>query len=500
MEQADKAKNLKKIIRAYTGTEPYIFCSYAHSDADKVGEILAALQKDYYRIWYDEGLHSGASWNKEISGRISHCHVFLLFLSENSMRSENVLNELNFALNRHIKLVIISIDEVTLTEEMEFMIGRFQIINRSTYDTLSDFVARIKQDLLPITVAPREQTESALTISFDDLYQIEKVASEGYMGNGCFAIQKRTGSRVFVKHFCFDPNSPNHMQYVTRLRTEKEALLALSHCPYTPSLLDYFEDENNIYLVEEFVDGKLLQSIYNEFSEERSVKVMLHLARAMQYLHNHNPQIIHRDIKPANIFVNQYDDVFLVDFDICKIGQQPVIPMGTMGFAPPEQFSGFNSVTSDIYSLGVTFHLMLTHERVAAEAVKYPVRYYDQTIHPGLELIIEKMTEKNSAFRYQSIENVIEDLECYKDITATQLWKMQMISDKNIAALKDLPSDSTPVTQNSFFQNMFTTGTLTPDNTPTLPPVPTVPTANIYSNVAVPSDYNCTVFLPMDGY
>ncbi len=84
----------------------------------------------------------------------------------------------------------------------------------------------------------------------------------------------------------------------------------------------------------------------------------------LHYIHNQDPPIIYRDFKPANLMLDEKrDEIMLIDFGIARFvapTQKGVTAIGTMGYAPPELFSGKVQSRSDIYSLGATMFHMLT--------------------------------------------------------------------------------------------------------------------------------------------
>ena len=61
---------------AYKGNQPYIFISYAHKDSDSVLPIIARLQKEGYRVWYDEEIVAGSNWDVYISEHLDHSSTF----------------------------------------------------------------------------------------------------------------------------------------------------------------------------------------------------------------------------------------------------------------------------------------------------------------------------------------------------------------------------------------------------------------------------------------
>lgn len=78
-------------------TGPYIFVSYAHKDSDMVTSVIRTLYESGYRVWFDGGLEPGTEWQNGIGDHIEHCTVFLCFVSESSIRSDNCKNEIAMA-------------------------------------------------------------------------------------------------------------------------------------------------------------------------------------------------------------------------------------------------------------------------------------------------------------------------------------------------------------------------------------------------------------------
>ena len=66
--------------RAYEGTEPYIFVSYAHKDSEAVLPIIAALQDRGFRIWYDAGIEAGTEWPEYIAEQLNGSEVVLALI------------------------------------------------------------------------------------------------------------------------------------------------------------------------------------------------------------------------------------------------------------------------------------------------------------------------------------------------------------------------------------------------------------------------------------
>ena len=113
---------------AYTGENPYIFVSYSHKDSDRVWPIIARLQADRFRVWYDDGINPGTEWDANIAAHIKNCSFFLAFISENYLASDNCKDELSFVRDLKKNRVLVYLEEVTLPDEMQMRLGRLQAI------------------------------------------------------------------------------------------------------------------------------------------------------------------------------------------------------------------------------------------------------------------------------------------------------------------------------------------------------------------------------------
>lgn len=113
----------------YTGNEDYIFVSYSHKDDREVLPYLSALQREGYRIWYDEGINKGANWNVMLGERLQGCTDFLLFSSKNSVASERVEDEINGAkMCGNIHPITIRLDDAQFPFGYEMFLSKYQNI------------------------------------------------------------------------------------------------------------------------------------------------------------------------------------------------------------------------------------------------------------------------------------------------------------------------------------------------------------------------------------
>ncbi|MBD2042092.1 bifunctional serine/threonine-protein kinase/formylglycine-generating enzyme family protein [Microcoleus sp. FACHB-672] len=138
-----------------------------------------------------------------------------------------------------------------------------------------------------------------------------------------------------------------------------------------PKLFAYFEENQEFYLIQEFIEGHDLSqelSPGKKLSETYAIKLLQEILEILAYVHQNN--IIHRDIKPQNIMRRKDGKLMLIDFGAVKeIGNQKTIlsrqtsrtvSIGTLGFMPSEQAMGKPKPSSDIYALGKTVIFALT--------------------------------------------------------------------------------------------------------------------------------------------
>ncbi len=114
----------------YQGESPYVFVSYAHLDAAVVYPEMQWLHESGIRIWYDDGIEAGTEWPENIAEAIDNCAFFVVFISENSVRSRNVRNEINYALNRGKKLLAFNLGEAQLPKGLQLRIGDIQAVSK----------------------------------------------------------------------------------------------------------------------------------------------------------------------------------------------------------------------------------------------------------------------------------------------------------------------------------------------------------------------------------
>ncbi len=222
-------------------------------------------------------------------------------------------------------------------------------------------------------------------------------------------------------------------QCIIDCERQADVRMLLKH-PTIPRIFGYFTEGEYAYLIQERVTGWDLETVlaYQKsfLSEKTMVGWAIQLCEFLQYLHTHPYYpMIFRDMKPSNVMVDRADRLHVVDFGLARIfppgfvqNPQPPfehlqrgLPIGTQGYAPPEQYEGYICLQSDIYALGATLHHLLTRhdprKDPPATFEKIPVRSINPQISPGLEAIVMKAVDVDVAQRFASAREMQEALE-----------------------------------------------------------------------------------------
>ena len=198
-------------------------------------------------------------------------------------------------------------------------------------------------------------------------YEIERLLGGGGMGMVYLAHDQRLANRAcavkeMVDHFIDQQQRIEANDYFAR---EADTLAQLKHAAI-PAITDRFDDQNRHYLVMEYVEGRNLEEEIaargGPLPEGLIIDIARQLCDVLAYLHGSTPPVVYRDMKPSNVMLTPKGRVVLVDFGIARLfkSARKGTMIGTLGFAPPEQYQGVVDPRSDIYSLGATLHYVLT--------------------------------------------------------------------------------------------------------------------------------------------
>jgi eukaryotic-like serine/threonine-protein kinase len=230
-----------------------------------------------------------------------------------------------------------------------------------------------------------------------------------------------------VKHLSARTNNAKRLQTARRLfDTEAKVLYQLGSHDQIPCLLAHFEENQEFYLVQEFVEGTpLTQQFIKEvpWSEGRVVALLTNILEVLAFVHQQN--VIHRDIKPSNLMIRRRDSkIVLIDFGAVKevsiqgddSGQEVTditVSIGTHGYIPSEQLAGKPRYSSDVYAVGMTCIQALTgvHPKQLGEnpqTGEFEWHIHALTAHPELRKVLDRMVRYDFRERYATAVEALE--------------------------------------------------------------------------------------------
>ncbi len=139
---------------AYVGNEPFVFLSYSHSDKQIAEGVIVGLKRKMCRVFYDEGLTPGESWNDELAEKVIKCNCVVVLLTTNSVASKYVRSELNYAIAKDKTIIPILIGNTQLPPGIEMMLSPYQSIVVDSVDDTNSLENLVKSltNVLPTIV------------------------------------------------------------------------------------------------------------------------------------------------------------------------------------------------------------------------------------------------------------------------------------------------------------------------------------------------------------
>ena len=278
-------------------------------------------------------------------------------------------------------------------------------------------------------------------LQIQERYRALRIIGQGGFGKTFLAQDdgKPSKPKCVIKQFIYD--DPATLREAQRLFEQEAVRLDdLGKHNQIPELLAHCEQEGRQYLVQEFIDGEnLLQELNRagRFSEVKIKELLLDLLPVLQFIHS--GQVIHRDIKPENIIRRRSDGrLVLVDFGAAKMASKTALAktgttIGSPEYTAPEQARGKAVFASDIYALGVTSIYLLTQispfDLFSDSEFTWVWRQYLNgiTVNDKLGRVLDKMLEQALVRRYQTIEDVLQDLDLPKNPPISMPVRSQQI-------------------------------------------------------------------------
>lgn len=271
-------------------------------------------------------------------------------------------------------------------------------------------------------------------------YQIIQHLGEGAFGVTFVAedMQRPGNPQCVVKQFQPKNTDPHTLQEARRLfDNEAKMLEMLGNHDQIPRLLAHLEENEEFYLVQEFIEGHDLSQeviLGQKLSEVVVIKLLQDILEVLAFVHQH--EIIHRDIKPSNIRRRKDGKIVLIDFGAVKqISTQVVnaqgqtsftVAIGTLGYMPSEQGSCNPQLSSDVYAVGMIgiqaltgiFPLHLPKDSRTNEIIW---RHQAQVSQESAD-ILDKMVRYDFRQRYHSATDALQALNALSH-SRTKVWR-----------------------------------------------------------------------------
>jgi serine/threonine protein kinase/Flp pilus assembly protein TadD len=266
---------------------------------------------------------------------------------------------------------------------------------------------------------------------------------------GRYQVVRRLGSGGFSRTFLVsDIHLPNHPRCVIKqlkvqdkdtgtldmarrlFDTEARVLYQLGNHPQIPALMAHFEEDQEFYLAQEYIEGSRLNRQVEEgkpWSETRVVLLLQEVLEILSFVHRQ--QVIHRDIKPSNLIRRHRDGkLVLIDFGAVKqVTSSPLldaetgatnitVAIGTHGYMPNEQYAGKPRFSSDVYAVGILGIRALTGlhpQKIEEDPVTSELawRQHAPEVSSSLVAVLDKMVRSDFRDRYPTAQEALESLQ-----------------------------------------------------------------------------------------
>jgi WD40 repeat protein/tRNA A-37 threonylcarbamoyl transferase component Bud32 len=255
-----------------------------------------------------------------------------------------------------------------------------------------------------------------------------KLLGQGGFGRTYLAEDKdKLNEKCVVKQFVPMIQGTAGLQKALELfEREAKQLQQLGHHPQIPALWAYFSENNQLYLIQQYIEGETLDKILQKqgvWTEPQVKELLISLLPVLTFIHQQ--KVIHRDLKPDNIMRRGNGEYVLIDFGVAKdlsgtvVYTQVGTRVGSDGYASREQMQGGEAyAASDLYSLGVTCFYLLTKisplELWLDDGYSWTKnwqKYVKQNLSPQLKKVLDQLLKKDIEDRYSSADQVLQNLQ-----------------------------------------------------------------------------------------
>ena len=263
----------------------------------------------------------------------------------------------------------------------------------------------------------------------DGRYEIRELIGIGGMANVYRCYDTIDDREVAIK--ILKDEYLNNEEFIRRFKNESKAIAVLSH-PNIVKVYDVSFGDMIQYIVMEYIDGITLKEYINQqkvLTWKETVHLVTQILKALS--HAHSKGVVHRDIKPQNMMLLSDGTIKVTDFGIARFSNSTRTmteqAIGSVHYIAPEQAKGdITDGKTDIYSIGVMMYEMLTGKLpfdgdnavsvalMHLQVVPDTPRTLNPTIPEGIEEITLKAMQKQPGDRYQSAQDMLDDIERFR--------------------------------------------------------------------------------------
>ena len=259
-------------------------------------------------------------------------------------------------------------------------------------------------------------------------FRMIKLLGQGGFGRTYLAEDRdKLNEKCVVKQFVPMIQGTAGLQKALELfEREARQLQQLGHHSQIPALWAYFSENNQLYLIQQYIEGETLEQISQKqgvWTEQQVKELLTSLLPVLEFIHQQ--KVIHRDLKPDNIMRRRNGEYVLIDFGVAKDLSGTVVytqigtRVGSHGYASREQMQGGEAyAATDLYSLGATCFYLLTKisplELWLDDGYSWTKnwqKYLKQPLSPQLKKVLDQLLKKDIGDRYSSAAQVLQDLQ-----------------------------------------------------------------------------------------
>lgn len=412
----------RKPLSPYKGDQDYIFVSYSHKNTDAILKLIARLQGDGYRVWYDEGIDPGTEWDENIATHVESCGCFIAFLSREYLASSNCKDELNFARELEKPRLLVYLEDIELPGGMRMRLGRLQAVHMYRYTDEQDFFEKLygfsplgKCRQLPGTAEPPSLDFAPFSKS--DEWDTLRIGSRVFSGH---LVGKGYAGKVYRFH-----DEAQNRDFVFKKYPTAVASSIPLFCNYDLERdLRQLKQENicrvlDIILgpepaiVMEYIDGKNLRYYMEQklLSLSESIDIVKQVLLGLEALHDMG--IYYGDLTPYNVMLSN-QRAYLCDFSEANYNGErcnnlTLLPPEVDYHSPEQRRMDPIDFRSDIYEAGMLLDSLTGLGLRSGE--RFTALNEASSTAQLLVKIIQKATEKEVEQRYQSTSEMLQDVD-----------------------------------------------------------------------------------------